>query len=30
MRSRTYPGIAEAMASQWGGDIRNDEQKEKR
>lgn len=26
MRSRTYPGIAEAMASQWGGDIRNDKE----
>lgn len=24
LRSKTYPGIAKAMAEQWGGDIRND------
>lgn len=22
-RSRTYPGIADAMALQWGGDVRH-------
>lgn len=24
MRSKTFPGIARAMAEQWGGDIRED------
>ena len=24
-RSKTFPGIAKAMAEQWGGDIREDE-----
>lgn len=24
MRSKPFPGIARAMAEQWGGDIRED------
>ena len=25
LRSKTFPGIAKAIAVQWGGDIRSDE-----
>lgn len=24
IRSKTFPGIAKAMAEQWGGDVKND------